>query len=247
VNEPFVRRHMRGVDPLGVRVRVGARAAGAEAGGWATVVGVVPSLALDNGLDFDDTGIYLPLFDQPPRAANLLLRPTPGPSARTLAPVAREIGARVDADVALTDVGSLQERVAATQDMERLFARMFGLFGLVGLWLAGVGLYGLVAFTVGRRVRELGVRSALGATPMTLVWTAIRGSTLQIGVGLVIGLGLAAVVAPLLGSFFLGYDARDPVAYLTVAVTLLVTGSVAALAPARRASSLDVGEVLRAE
>jgi predicted permease len=247
VNEPFVRRHMRGADPLGGRVRVGGRAVEAEPGDWATIVGVVPSLALDNGLDFDDTGIYLTVVDQPPRSANLLLRPTPGTAARTLASVARAVAAGVDGDVALTDVGSLRERVAATQDMERLFARMFGLFGLVGLALAGVGLYGLMAFTVGRRVRELGVRSALGARPGALVWTAVRGSTLQIGVGLVIGLGLSASLAPLLGSFFLGYDPRDPVAYGAVAVTLLLTGWMAALAPARRASSLDVAEVLRAE
>jgi predicted permease len=245
VNEPFVRRHVRG-DPLGQRVRVADRE-GADAGEWVRVVGVVPSLALDNGFDFDDTGVYLPIAHQPPRSAHLLLRPTRGATARTLALVARAAGARLDADLALADVGSLHDRIAGTQDMERLFATLFGLFGLSGLALAGVGLYGLLAFTVGQRVRELGVRSALGARPRALVWTAVRGSTLQIGIGLVIGLGLAAGVAPHLGTFFLGYDARDPVAYVAVAATLLTTGWLAALAPARRASSLDVAEVLRAE
>lgn len=247
VNEPFVQRHLQGVDPLGLRIRVGARAGSADPGVWATVVGIVPSLGLDNGRDFDDTGVYLPLTYAPPRSAHLLLRAARGIRPETLVPAARAAAARLDSDLALTDTSPLNETIAATRDMERLFATLFGVFGLSGLVLAAVGLYGLLAFTVRRRVRELGVRSALGARPHTLVWTAIRGSTVQIGVGLVIGVGLAVVVAPLLGTLFMGYDPRDPVAYGAVAATLLLTGVVATLGPARGASSVDVAEVLRAE
>ena len=247
VNEPFVRERMRDVEPIGARIRVGARAVDAEPGAWATVVGVVPSLGLDNGRDFDDTGIYLPITLAPPRSAHLLLRAGPGTGPEALAPVARGVAARLDPDLALTGTGSLDEAIAATRDMESLFATLFGFFGLSGLVLAGVGLYALMAFTVGRRVRELGVRSALGAGPRALMWTAVRGGAAQIGAGLVIGVGLAAVIAPALGTLFMGYDPRDPAAYWAVASTLLATGLAAILGPARRASSVDVAEVLRAE
>jgi putative ABC transport system permease protein len=250
VNEPFVRRHMEGRDPIGVRVRVapdeGEDPAAAEER-WATIVGVVLSLGMNGGLDPDDTGIYLPLAAEPPRTVHLLARTRSGTEPEALVPAARADLAALDDDVALSEPRSLRSAIQANRDMESLFATLFTFFGVSGLLLAGVGLYGLTAFTVGRRVRELGIRSALGARPGSLVWTAVRGGALQIAAGLVLGLGLAVVVAPLLGGLFMGYEPRDPVAYAVVAATLLFTGMLATLGPARRATSMDVTEVLRAE
>lgn len=250
VNEPFVRQHLDGQDPLGTRIRVvgrGSPSVEAAPGAWGTVVGVVPDLGVDNGRDFDDTGIYLPLMDAPPRSAHLLLRAGPGAAVEALTAGVRTTMAELDPDVALRDMDSLGGRIAATRDMERLFAQLFAFFGLCGLILAGVGLYALMAFTVGRRIKELGIRAAVGARPAALVWTTVRSGVLQISAGVAIGLGLGALVAPLFGTLFMGYDPGDPVAYVTVALTLIATGSIATLGPARRASSVDLAEVLRGE
>ncbi len=250
VNEPFVRRHMDGADPIGTRVRVapdeGEDPAAADAR-WATIVGVVPSLGMNGGLDPDDTGIYLPLAAEPPRTVHLLTRSRSGTEPGALVPAARGALAALDADVALSEPRSLRSAIQANRDMESLFATLFTFFGIAGLVLAAVGLYGLTAFTVGRRVRELGIRSALGARPGALVWTAVRGGALQIVVGLALGLGLSLLVAPAFGGRFMGYQPRDPVAYAVVAATLLLTGTLATLGPARRATSMDVAEVLGAE
>lgn len=250
VNEPFVRRHMAGADPLGMRVRIapdeGEDPTAAETH-WATIVGVVPNLGMNGGRDPDDTGIYLPLTAEAPRTVALLARVRPGTEPEALIPAARAELAALDDDIAFYGTRSLRSAIRANRDMESLFATMFTFFGASGLLLAGVGLYGLTAFTVGRRVRELGIRAALGARPRSLVWTAVRGGALQIGAGLVLGLGLAVVVAPLLGGLFMGYQPRDPVAYAAVAVMLLLTGTLATLGPARRATSMDIVEVLGTE
>lgn len=102
-------------------------------------------------------------------------------------------------------------------------------------------------FTVGRRVRELGIRAALGAGPARVAWTAVRAAAPQVGVGVAVGLALAALVAPLLGTIFMGYDPGDAVAYGAVAVILVLTGVLAAATPARRAVAADVAQVLRAD
>ena len=262
VNEPFVRKHMGGRDALGTRVRVAPDpsgftedAAGTEDAddtqgaddGWATIVGVIPSLGLAVGRDPDDTGIYLPTVGDPPRAAYLVARAGLGASAAELAPAARAVAAGLDPDLALSGADTLDELMRATRDMETLFATLFGVFGLTGLVLTCVGLYGLMAFTTGRRLRELGIRSALGARAGAVVWTAARAGTLQVATGLAIGLVLAALVAPMLGDLFMGYDPRDSVTYVVVALTLTATGLAATFAPAWRALSMDIADVLRAE
>jgi len=264
VNEPFARKHLGGRDPLGVRVRLAPeerpreRHAEADPLGagpldadstddWAMVVGVVPALGLRTGRDPDDTGIYLPVSTSTMTSAYLLVRAAPGVTAGALAPAMRRVAAGLDPDLALQGVASLEEHLRANRDMERLFAILFAFFGGSGLVLAGVGLYGLVAFTMGRRVRELGIRSALGARPGLIAWTAVRGGALQVTAGLVLGLVLAAAIAPLLGDRFMGYDAQDWAAYGTATATLLITALAAALGPTRRALSVSVGEVLRAE
>ena len=118
-----------------------------------------------------------------------------------------------------------QPRPSGSSDLESGRA---GLRRGLGLLLAGVGLYGLLVFTVGRRVRELGIRAALGAGPATVAWTAVRAAAPQVGVGVAVGLALAALVAPLPGTIFMGCGPGDALAYGAVAVILVLTGVLAA-------------------
>ncbi len=248
VNEAFARKRLDGRDPLGVRVRIAPPAGTPDsATAWATVVGVVPALGLQTGRDPDDTGIYLPLSASPAQQVYVLARAVPGTDAAELAPLIRGLVAGMDPDLPVHDVSTLAAKQAATRDMESLFATLFVLFGAAGLLLAGVGLYGLMVFTVGRRLRELGIRAALGAGPGSLIWTAVRGGAVQVMAGLVVGLAFAALVAPRLGTLFMGYRPGDPVAYGAVALVLLLTGVAAAFTPARRALTTDVAEVIRGD
>jgi predicted permease len=252
VNEAFVRRHLADRDPLGARLRV-VSGGEPEDFPWATVVGVAPQLGIGVGRDADATGVYLPASAPATPAVSsarrmaVVLRAAPGTDPRALLPGLRETMTGLDPDVALYEVGTLAEHIRATRAVESVFAGLFLTFGFAGLLLAGVGLYGVMAFGVHRRVRELGIRVALGAEPRRVLRTAVGNGLVQLGLGLAAGLGIAALVAPHLGLLLLGADPRDPAVYGAVIVVLGLTGLTAAVAPARRALGVDVVEALRTE
>jgi predicted permease len=248
VNEAFVREHLGDREPVGTRIRLdggsGETGAGAE---WVTVVGVVPGLGVDVGAASGGAAVYRPISTDPLRTVALLVRASPGTDPLSLLPAVRDAVADLDPDLALWDVDTLAGHIRSDRAVESVFAWLFLVFGLAGLLLAGVGLYGLLAFTVRRRTRELGVRMALGAAPGQVVGRAVGGGLVRVLVGIALGLAGAAAVAPLLGPALLGADPRDPLVYGIVAATLVLTGAFAAWNPARRALSTDVGEVLRLE
>ena len=247
VNEAFVREHLEGRDPIGARLRMRGPGDAGDATPWARVVGVVPPLGIDVGRDDDATGVYTLVTADPVREVAVLVRAAGGTDPLSLVPELREIVGGMDADLALWSVDTLAGHIEATRAIESVFALLFLAFGGTGLLLATVGLYGLLAFGVRRRVRELGVRMALGAAPVRVVWTALGSGLLHLVAGLAAGLLLAALVAPLLGQALFGMDPRDPSVYGAVAGVLALTGVVASLVPARRALGVQVMEALRTE
>jgi putative ABC transport system permease protein len=124
---------------------------------------------------------------------------------------------------------------------------MFVVFGLAALFLAAVGLYGVMSFSVTARTHEMGVRLALGAPGGRLVWLVLRKSVGQLAIGLVIGLALAALAAGPLQIILYQVEARDPVVFGGVAATLALVGFAAAFIPARRAARVHPAEALNAE
>ncbi len=129
----------------------------------------------------------------------------------------------------------------------RLFANVFAALGLLALGLASVGLYGVTAFAVSRRTRELGIRMALGARAATVVGMVARQAALQVAFGLAAGLGAAAVTARVIGGLLFEVRPVDPPVYLVVAAVLAAAGILASIVPARRATRVDPLIALRSE
>jgi ABC-type antimicrobial peptide transport system permease subunit len=124
---------------------------------------------------------------------------------------------------------------------------MVGTMGFIGLALATTGLYGLVAYTVSHRVKEFGIRIAVGARRRDVVWLVERRGLILAGVGIAIGGVLAAAAAPLLAAGFPGLGVSSPAVYAFVPLALLIVSAIASYVPARRAVGLDPLQALRNE
>ena len=173
----------------------------------------------------------------------LVTKASPG----MLEPMVTRALAEVDPNLTLTSIRSMQQQVELTFDEERAVAGLAGLFGVVALLLAAVGLYGVTAYNVGRRTSEIGVRLALGATPAQGAALIIRGAFALVAIGLVVGLPLALAAGQFLRSQLYGLNPYDPAAILLAIGTLSFSTLVAALVPALRASCISPSEALRAE
>jgi len=129
----------------------------------------------------------------------------------------------------------------------RLLATLTGAYGLLALALASLGLYGVTAYSVSRRMHEIGVRMALGADRARIVRTVLRGPLAQTAVGLAIGIPLALAGGGALTAQFFDVNGRDPVVLAAAAAALLFTAALAAVLPARRAAAVDPTRALRAQ
>lgn len=214
------------------------------------VVGVVPSLLLDWRL-YEETlgpgvppGAYVPLAQSPEAGVRLVAR---NETSRNLAPEIRAILASIDPDIPLTSPGTLADAVAETSGEHRRMRALLSLFAGAALLLAGLGLYGVLSFTVGARLRELGIRAALGARRKDLALRVGRTVLVHLLVGLTAGLVAGALGSRLLGGLLYGIRPGDPTAYLAAALTLLAAAALACTGPLLRATRLDPARVLRAE
>ena len=147
----------------------------------------------------------------------------------------------------LRQIARLDDLVAAQTAERRLNMLMFGLFGVLGLTIAAVGLFGVLAYLVSQQTRDIGIRMALGATRSRVVADVVGHAGWLVVGGLVVG-GLAAwSLSNLAGRFLFGLDPRDPRAYVVAMITLVAAALVATVLPARRAASVDPIEALRNE
>ena len=244
VNESFAKRFLQGGSPLGRRIRAGTSG---SAEPWRTVVGVVPDAwmqGLGNSEDLPD-GFYVPLQQSDARFISILARGGGDPTNLTAA--IREAVGAVHPDTPLYFVDTLKGRIEENTWAFNVFGILFTVFGAVALFLAAVGLYGVMAFSVSRRTPEVGIRMALGARGGQVLGLILRQGLGQILVGLGVGLGLAFGVSYGLRNMFFEVSARDPVVFGLVASVLLLTGLAASAVPARRATQVDPLTALRAD
>jgi predicted permease len=247
VNEAFVARHFPAGQPLGRRVRLGGLDSDDP---WREIVGVVPNHRMEGVGDpgneeIDQPGFYLPLAQYDLRFVSIAARVDGEPLA--IAPDVRDAVGAADADTPIYFVQTLEQAMEQNLWFYRIFGNLFLAFGLAALFLASVGLYGVMSFSVSHRVGEMGVRMALGARAAQVVGLILRQGLAQITVGLVVGTGLAVLFARGLTLVLYQVEPFDPVTYLAVLALLLVTGLGASAIPALRATKVDPMTALTGE
>lgn len=243
VNRSFARAHFPGGSPVGRRIRMGSLD---SAEPWREIVGVVPDLHMDGIGATDDPepeGYYIPLAQSDARFLSLAARTDGAPLGLT--PDVRRIVTEVDADTPIYWVGSLQDRIDEQTWFYGIFGTLFAVFGAAALFLAAVGLYGVMSFSVRQRVQEVGIRMALGARAGRVLRLILGQGVVQIGVGVVIGLGLSVLVANGLQVVVFDASPWDLGTYGVVLGVLVATGVAAILVPALRATRIDPMEALR--
>ena len=164
-----------------------------------------------------------------------------------LEPQVKRALAEVDPDLTVTNVRTLQEQVDRSFDQQRAVASLAGLFGIVALVLAAIGLYGVTAYTVAQRTNEIGIRMALGADRRKVVRMVLHGAFRRVGIGLLLGLPLAVGAGYLLSAQLYGMKFWDPLALGIGACSLGLAAFLAAVIPARRAASISPMNALRTQ
>lgn len=165
----------------------------------------------------------------------------------TLEPLLTRTLADVDPNLTITSIRTMQQQVELSFDQERAVASLAGLFGIVALLLAAVGLYGVTAYTVNQRTNEIGVRMALGADRLKVIRLVMRGAFKRVLVGLLLGLPLAVGAGRLISAQLYGVSSWDPLALAVAASALAVCSFFAAIIPASRAASISPMQALRIE
>ena len=167
--------------------------------------------------------------------------------AAALEAAARRTLANINPNLTIEDFSSLDHQVADNFNQERLITRLTGLFGLLGLILASVGLYGITAYSVARRTSEIGIRMALGASRSNVVAMVMRRAIILVAIGLAIGIPVAILGGRLMSSQLYGVRSYDPLTILIAVVVLFAFAALAGFIPARRAASIEPMNALRTE
>jgi putative ABC transport system permease protein len=244
VNDALVRRFFGNQTPLGARLIVR---------GWTTAGGPLPVREIVGVVgqvrerpDEADTQpqIYVPFRQDPPSTLSLVVQPSGG-SASALTPAVRAAVARVDKERPVGNVQTIAAISYKANAAARFRAVLIGAFALLVLTLAVVGVFGVLAYSVQQRVREFGVRIALGATTRNVLLMVLGGTIRVIGAGLVIGLAAAAILGRSISAFLFGVRPVDPLTFAGVAALLAVTAALATAIPAFRAARVDPMVALR--
>jgi putative ABC transport system permease protein len=246
VSESFVQRYFPGAEPIGHRIRIGAP--GSE-GEWLTIVGVIPTLYAASILSNSENHWppeVLTAFWQEGRlsSASVALR---GPASVASAATLRKAVAALDPDVPVYATAAMDELIRRSASIVHLFGTMFVIFGVVSLVLAAIGLYAVMAFSVSRRVREMGIRMALGASSGHVIRMICRQGARQIAIGMSIGLVAGAAVMRAARASLFEVQPNDPTVFALVAAVLGVAAFVACMIPAVGATRVDPLVALRTE
>jgi putative ABC transport system permease protein len=241
VNEAFVRRLFKGRNPIGARLSLTPPNGPAQI---REIVGVARQTSGRPDAPEELLQVYVPLAQFPTGDVYMVVQPSVG-AAEALTPLVRRVVARIDPDVPVRRDRTLETLSIESTAGYRFRAKMVGTFAALALVLAMVGVFGVLAYTVQQRQREIGVRMALGATSRRVMWLVFRDAGWMIATGALVGMVLAGLSGRLVAAFLFGVDPLDPLTFVSVPVLVLLTATVAAAAPAWRASRISPVEAFR--
>jgi predicted permease len=245
INESFARAHFPNLDPLDrqfKRSRPGSKEP------WLTIVGVVPDLIMEGigNNNASAVGYYIPIAQSDvANGVRIAVRTRGQPAAVTS--LVRSAVSSLDADLAIYEVSTMRSVIDRQTLFYTVFGNFFMAFGFCALFLASAGLYGVMSFAVTQRTREMGVRSALGARGQQLIVLIMRKSVLQLAIGIVVGLALAATVSGLLQPVLYHVNPRDLAVFAGVVATLTLTTLSASFLPALRVTRINPVRALASE
>jgi len=238
VNETMARQLWPGMDPIGRRLRL-------PDAGWVTVVGVVGDVRHSGPSEPPQPQIYT-THEQDARIFACVVARTAGEPMAMAAPMRAALWA-VDKDQPVWKVRAMEELITGSRGTARAMSLLVGVFAAVALALAGVGIYGVMAYAVSQRTREIGIRMALGAASGRVLRLVVGRALVLTSVAIVLGAIGATVLARLLGTLLFGVGPADPVTFGVAAAALASVGTLAAYLPARRAARIDPVRALAEE
>lgn len=241
VSESAARFYFGDTDPIGRRMTIrGSTTLRPE------IIGVVADVMYDDLRSGAERMFYVPFFQRHAEGEYVFAVRGDGGAealAQQIVPVVRA----VSPDMPVLELTTLERQIARRSENERLLAASSAFFGLLALILAGIGVYGITAYTVARRIPEIGVRVALGATPSSIAWLVAKGCLTVVASGLVIGLIGSLWAADLLDGLVFGVTTTAPWVYATAAACLLLAGGVSVIGPVARGLRVQPSAALRAE
>jgi predicted permease len=240
VNEMFAKRFLADAPPVGARVTVGQPPSAQTY----EVVGVVNDAVYRSARRGVVPTMYHPLEQAGTLNTSFSVTLDVPGDRRALGPGLRDALRKVDPALAFS-VRPYSDQIGGAIAQERLVALLSGVFGTLALLLAAIGLYGVTAYAVSRRTRELAMRMALGASRSDVMRLVLRNVTVVVGTGAAIGIAFSLWASGFVTAMLFGVQPRDPITLVTAATVLVMTGLLAGWLPARRASRLDPNAVLR--
>jgi putative ABC transport system permease protein len=240
VNKTLADRHLVGGSAIGRRIRLGS-----EEQPWLTVVGVVADVRHSSLSQAASPEVYVPMSQEPVPMMMLAARTNLQPAELTAS--IREAVLTIDPAQPIYHVKTMETLVGESLLPSRMSANMVSLFSVLALVLAGIGIYGVIAYGVSQQAREFGVRMALGATPRDVLTLVLKSGGAMIGAGILLGLAGGFAMSRLLSGALFGVTPGDPLTYLAAAAVLAACGVIACAAPAWKAATTRPLNALRTE
>lgn len=244
INQTMARRFFPNGSPIGQRFGMGEKP---DHPGEIEVIGVVKDAKYFTLDEDPQMAAYFPCSQSPGFFGNFVVRHAPGADRAEIVSRVRNSIAEINSNILVNSVNSLEEQVDRSMATQSLIAELSGFFGVLAVFLACIGIYGLLSYSVARRTSELGIRVALGAQSNTLLWMILRECIVLLMVGLAVGVPVALSSTRILKSLLFQLSPLDPMA-ISIAIAAVVGMTIAAAwLPARRATRINPMQALRTE
>ncbi len=246
VNQAFVEAYFPGEHPLGKKLKPGAGNGSPDGPPWRQIVGVVGNVRHSATQREMLPAMYLPASQLPTWCClSSVVRTSVEPMS--LEPAVRRLVASMDPDIPVSDVRSMPDLISLRLAQPRFATVLFGAFAILSLVLTVVGLYGVMAYSVSQRTREIGLRFALGAERGAVLGMVLRAAAGLLGAGIAIGISAALAFGPILSKMLYGTGPRNPAVLVAVSAVMALAGLLSAYIPAARAASIEPMRALRTD